>query len=221
MKFFIIAFVFSASFLSCGQLISGDFDPTGDSLLLSLGDSYTIGTGVRTREAFPFQFNSYIPGAGKPEIVAQFGWKTSDLLDALGSYTAPITLEYVTLLIGVNNIYTQTPFSVYQTEFPLLLDLALSYVGDDPSKVRVISIPDYRYTPVGRDFSYPGISDLIDSYNDYAESVATSEGVEIVYITDISRQGFVRPELVSQDGIHLSGIAYREIAARLVDSFLP
>ena len=54
---------------------------------LALGDSYTIGQGVDTLDRWPNQLSSKLEQDGytieKTDIIAQTGWKTSDLLNAI------------------------------------------------------------------------------------------------------------------------------------------
>ena len=54
---------------------------------LALGDSYTIGQGVDTLDRWPNQLSSKLEQDGytieKTYIIAQTGWKTSDLLNAI------------------------------------------------------------------------------------------------------------------------------------------
>jgi acyl-CoA thioesterase-1 len=55
----------------------------------------------------------------------------------------------VTLFIGVNNQYQGNSFSVYEKEFPELVNIAIFWVKGDKSNVIVLSIPDFAYTAYG------------------------------------------------------------------------
>jgi acyl-CoA thioesterase-1 len=200
--------------VSCSWSIRAEVYPS----LLALGDSYTIGTALPAEESFPYQFHSLMGLKDQPEVIARVGWSTGDLLRALNDFIPMRPPQYVTLLIGVNNQYRGLDFSRYEKEFPELLQLALRYAGGRPERVRVLSIPDYRFTPFGQ--SRPDeVSIEIDRYNSFAEDHAHSREVIFLDITDISRKGLADPALVAQDGLHLSETAYQEIAQRLRDSF--
>ena len=121
----------------------------------------------------------------------------------------------VTLLIGVNNQYQDKPFSLYEKEFPLLVNTAITKAKSDKNKVIVVSIPDYAYTPFGKgDLS---ISEDIDEYNDFAKNYCSQRNITYVNITDITRQGLNNPALVAFDGVHPSELAY----SKFVDKILP
>ena len=56
---------------------------------LALGDSYTIGQGVDTLDRWPNQLSAQLISNGievqKTDIIAQTGWRTSNLLNAIGN----------------------------------------------------------------------------------------------------------------------------------------
>jgi hypothetical protein len=74
-------------------------------------------------------------------------------------------------------------------------------------RVFVLSIPDYGYTPFGKN-NQPQISAGIDAFNAVNKSIAEKLGVAYVNITDISRNGLAEPDLVAPDGLHPSGKMY-------------
>ncbi|AFG36990.1 SGNH/GDSL hydrolase family protein [Spirochaeta africana] len=202
--------------------------PSGmQSYLLALGDSYTIGSGVSPQDAFPRQTVERLPGVDRAEIIARLGWTTDNLLTATQQFAAEQSAveqsamaqpEFVTLLIGVNNQFQQRDFSLYKEQFPALLAAALGFVDNDPARVVTLSIPDYRYTPYGQNRNLPeAVSQEIDAYNSFARHASQEAGVHFLDITGLSRQGLDRPELVASDDLHLSAIAYAEIAHRIVE----
>ncbi len=145
-------------------------------------------------------------------IIATTGWRTDNLLNAIRSQDLQDeNYNLVSLLIGVNNQFQGRPFSQYMTEFPILLDSAISYAGGDPSRVFVVSIPDYAFTPFGQQSGNASeISSEIDQYNDYNLQIADEKGVTYFNITPISRLGLQTPSYVANDGLHPSGIQYTE-----------
>jgi len=96
---------------------------------LALGDSYTIGESVCASCRFPNQLvdslNTKINTNGNLKIIAKTGWTTTNLITAIETENPSNDYDLVTLLIGVNNQYQQKPFSIYETEFPQLLDKAI------------------------------------------------------------------------------------------------
>ncbi|MFN7120377.1 MAG: SGNH/GDSL hydrolase family protein, partial [Saprospiraceae bacterium] len=91
--------------------------------------------------------------------------------------------------------------------FRELLQKALELAGGDRRRVFVLSIPDYAYTPFGRNSS--SISKQIDAYNAINLSITASYGIQYFDITPISRKGLMQPDLVATDGLHPSGKMYQ------------
>lgn len=188
--------------------------------LLSLGDSYTIGQSVCETCRFPDQLkdslNNYI--MDRPfelQIIARTGWTTTSLINAINEDDPPNNFDLVTLLIGVNNQYQGKPFSLYEQEFPELVDTAIQKARGISNNVIVISIPDYAFTPFGG--GNTSISEEIDQYNLFAEQYCDQNNISYVYITDITREGLSNPELVASDNLHPSELAY----SRFVERILP
>ena len=190
--------------------------------LLSLGDSYTIGQSVCESCSFPEQLkDSLIENFNEQdvfslEIIAQTGWTTTNLKSAIASSNPSTDFDLVTLLIGVNNQYQNKPISLYQTEFVELIDTAISLVGGEASKLIVISIPDYAYTPFGQNSNPETISEELETYNNYAQSYCNANGLTYVYITDITQQGISNPDLVAADNLHPSSLSYSMFVERIL-----
>ncbi|MEO6131950.1 MAG: GDSL-type esterase/lipase family protein [Saprospiraceae bacterium] len=183
---------------------------------LALGDSYTIGQSVTYNSRWPVQLGDSLSARGFTidtiRFIATTGWRTDNLINAIkNQHLENQNFNLVSLLIGVNNQYQGRPFSQYVTEFPALLDSAVRYAGGDKTKVFVVSIPDYAYTPFGQQSGNPGqISAQLDQYNSYAEHITDSLQIAFFNITPISRLGLQHPEYVANDGLHPSGIQYTE-----------
>ena len=84
------------------------------------------------------------------EVIARTGWTTTNLINAIAEENPSSNYDIVTLLIGVNNQYQNKPFSIYEEEFPILLNKAINFAKGDKNNVIVVSIPDYAYTPFGQ-----------------------------------------------------------------------
>jgi lysophospholipase L1-like esterase len=178
---------------------------------LALGDSYTIGESVEVKERWPEQLSASLNAKGKnigrPRIIGVTGWRTDQLKKAIEEAHLSDDYGLVSLLIGVNNQYQKRTAESYAPEFEELLRTAIRLAGGDKSKVFVVSIPDYGYTPVGKPHQ-PEISKGIDEFNKVNEAITKKLGVKYVYITDLTRQGLSNPEYVAGDGLQPSGKQY-------------
>lgn len=190
--------------------------------LLSLGDSYTIGQSVCSTCKFPEQLKDSLSSslentAYELTVIAQTGWTTTDLIDAVESIDPSNDFDLVTLLIGVNNQFTNRPFELYESEFANLVNKAISYGTYNSENVIVVSIPDYAFTPFGQNFGNPEeTSSEIEQYNDFAEAYCAENGISYVYITDITQLGLENTELVASDGLHPSELAYSLFVERIL-----
>jgi lysophospholipase L1-like esterase len=177
---------------------------------LALGDSYTIGESVEETERYPVQLAAALDIL-PPTIIAKTGWTTIDLQSALQTADLDTPYQLVSLLIGVNNQYQGRPLDAYEETFEELLDQAVQYAGGDKTRVFVLSIPDYAYTPFGQNRDHPSqISIEIDSFNLANKTITEGKGIRYFDITPISRNGLDDPLLVAADGLHPSGEMYRQ-----------
>lgn len=187
---------------------------------LALGDSYTIGEAVSKGKSFPLQLatqlNNQFNLAVQTKIIATTGWRTDQLIKAVEDENITEAYDFVTLLIGVNNQFQNKDFTQYESEFLELLKISEVLSGNDKTKVLVLSIPDYGFTPFGDGKN--GISEDIDKYNAYAERVTTQIGITFLNITDITRRGLVQPDLVAEDNLHVSALGYTEFVSRIIAS---
>jgi lysophospholipase L1-like esterase len=188
---------------------------------LALGDSYTIGQSVAVSERFPVQLTTLLnAGSNKflqPEIIAQTGWTTSNLLTKIET-TAPLlpTYDIVTLLIGVNNQYQHRSQDEYRQQFTTLLNKSIQYAGNNKKRVFVLSIPDYSVTPFANGSNRELIASQIDSFNVINKSIALQYEVNYLDITGFTRMAATDPSLIAGDGLHPSGIEYGIWARQLL-----
>ena len=189
--------------------------------ILALGDSYTIGQSVCETCRFPEQLKDSLKSKKGPSIefelkvIARTGWATYNLINAITTENPSNDYDLVTLLIGVNNEFQRRPFSVYETEFPQLVNTAIAKGKGNKNNVIVVSIPDYAFTPFGN--GNQNISTRLDTYNNFAKNYCSQNGITYVYITDITRQGLANPALVASDGLHPSELA----DSKFVEKILP
>jgi len=188
--------------------------------ILALGDSYTIGESVCETCSFPKILSDSLNKISEKEIslkiIAKTGWTTTDLIEVVDNEKLSGNFDLVTLLIGVNNQYQNKAFSLYEKEFPQLLDKAIGYANGKPEKVLVLSIPDYSYTPFGqKSGNGEKISLEIQQYNNFAQKIAEKKKVRFENITPITQEGLNNPDLVAKDGLHPSGLAYQKFVNQI------
>ncbi|WP_299249953.1 SGNH/GDSL hydrolase family protein [uncultured Cytophaga sp.] len=180
---------------------------------LALGDSYTIGESVPASDNFPAQLADSLNASGKKvssyKIIARTGWTTTNLIDAIHAASYKDTFNLVSLLIGVNNQYQGKDIETYKIEFVQLAERAIQYAGGKKENVFVVSIPDYGYTPFGKN-NQMYISQQIDLFNAANKQLSDSLGLRYCDITPISRRALTEPDLVAEDGLHPSGKMYAE-----------
>ena len=189
--------------------------------MLALGDSYTIGESVETSQRWPHLFVAELEKRGAevsdPDYIATTGWTTSDLLEGISNrLDRDKSYDLVSVLIGVNNQYQGMDIEIYEPELRKIIDLAIEIAGGERSRVIVLSIPDYAYTPFGKEEL--SISRQIDAYNAIKERVAGEYGIAYFNITPISRQALSHPDLVASDGLHPSGKQYKMWVEKLCQS---
>ena len=198
-----------------GQKISIDPDLT----MLALGDSYTIGESVELSQRWPHQFVAELRKAGiraeDPDYIATTGWTTKQLIKGIETNLKQgKKYKLVSILIGVNNQYQGIDISTYEPDLKYILSLALEFVSHDTSKVFMLSIPDYAFTPFGAGRS--SISGEIDIYNAINSRLAKEYNIAYIDITAISRKGLDDATLVAEDGLHPSGAQYGEWVRKII-----
>ena len=191
---------------------------------LALGDSYTIGEGVTRVDAWPAQLLARLRAHGKDldavDTIATTGWTTDELAAAIAACAPAGGRTLVSLLIGVNNQYRGQTLASYRSSFAGLLDQAIAFAGQRPSRVLVVSIPDWGVTPFARthgsDASEVGAD--IDAFNAAACAITLARGARWVNVTGLSR-GIAR-DLLATDGLHPSAAQYTLWAAHVLPEAL-
>jgi lysophospholipase L1-like esterase len=183
---------------------------------LALGDSYTIGEAVASRERWPEQLAAMLRERGveveEMEIVAKTGWTTDELAAAIDAARPVGPFDLVSLLVGVNNQYRGRAVEEYRGEFRRLLDRALDFAGGAVSRVVVLSIPDWGVTRFAGGRDRAQIAREIDAFNAVNRSEALAAGARYVDVTPTSREAATDAGLIASDGLHPSGAMYRRWA---------
>lgn len=195
-------------------VVAGTPKPTGavSVRVLALGDSYTSGESVPQNKSWPYQLaDSLLEDSVRVttlKVVAHTGWTTADLIVAINKTTLAPPYDLVTLQIGVNNQFGGVPFDVFQDEFPELVTRATTLAGEHADHVVVLTIPDYSVTPVGQRLDPDQTRSEIDSYNGFIAATLDTTAVNLINITDISREAGEDSSLTARDGLHPSGAQY-------------
>lgn len=175
---------------------------------LALGDSYTIGEGVDASVRWPVQLAERLRQDGidviDPDIIAQTGWATNELRDAIRDSDNHKTYDLVSLLIGVNNQYRGRSLNRYRTDFQTLLKTAVSLADGNSGRVFVLSIPDWSVSPFARRRNRAKIAAEIDAFNAVVRDECQEADIIYVNITPLSRQAVGDPAFAA-DGLHYSG----------------
>ena len=179
---------------------------------LALGDSYTIGESVKHENSWPLQLQEKIKAHANLDvtIIAKTGWTTDELAAAIRKEKINETFHMVSLLIGVNNQYRRRSAQEYRKEFIELLEQAIVFADKNPSKVMVVSIPDWGVTPFADKDprSSLEIGKEIDLYNKINAEESLKRKCHYIDITPISKKASVDSELNADDGLHPSAKMY-------------
>ena len=179
---------------------------------LALGDSYTIGELVPMAENFPHQLTDVLRKehieVAAPVIIAKTGWTTDELAAAIMEHNITDTFSFVTLLIGVNNQYRGRDVANYQEEFTQLLQQAISFAGNKPERVFVISTPDWGATPFAEGKDRKQVAKEIDDYNQAEQEITTAHKCHYLDITASTRENGDKELFLAEDKLHPSAKEY-------------
>lgn len=188
---------------------------------LALGDSYTIGEAVPLNNSFPYQVVEALRkkefNFSAPEIIAQNGWTTDELQDAIGKTTLLSKYDFVSLLIGVNNQYRGRDALEYKEQFEELLKKAIELANGKKERVLIISIPDYSATPFAKEMDTEKISKEVDVFNGINKALSIQYKVQYADITETSREAKNNSALIAPDGLHPSEKEYAKWAEKIVE----
>jgi lysophospholipase L1-like esterase len=194
---------------------------TGQGLrYVALGDSYTIGTSVGIAERWPDQLVAAL-GPDMPHLalvanLAVNGYTSRDVLDLELPDLDALRPEFVSLLVGVNDVVQGVPERTYRRNVVRILDDLVARVGAD--RIIVVTTPDYTVTPAGADYGDPAQQAAgIRDFNASLVALAEARSIVVVDIHDLSLRAAMDPSLVARDGLHPGGTQY----ALWVERILP
>jgi lysophospholipase L1-like esterase len=184
---------------------------------VALGDSYTIGTSVSAADSWPSQLTARVAGLQLVANLGVNGYTSRDMIDAEVPQLGALRPEFVTLMIGVNDVVQGVPEATYRANLGVILDAILGQLA--PNRVLCVATPDYTVTPRGSAFGSPEQQRAgIERVNALLGQACAARGIRFVpEIFAISRAAASDRSLVAADGLHPSGDQY----ALWVDAIAP
>lgn len=186
---------------------------------VALGDSYTIGTGISEPQRWPNQLVERL----RPEVTLDLvgnlgvnGYTSDDLIAYQLPDLSDLRPDFVSLLIGVNDVVQGVPESEYRANLATTFGALLDAVPRD--RIVVVSTPDYTLTPRGSGFGNPVAQrSQIVRFNAILADFAAERGVAFVDISAVADEAGSDPALLARDQLHPSGLQYE----RWVDLIAP
>lgn len=181
---------------------------------VAIGDSYTIGEGAKTDEAWPNILTKHLKERGIDiELIAnpsRTGWTTQNAIDRELPVFTESKPNFATLLIGVNDWVQGVDEKAFRERLVTLMDRMLG-VLPDKDRLLVVTIPDFGVTPTGTKYSRGrNIAEGIASFNKIIAEEAKKRDLPVVDIYPVSKQMGNDRSLVAADGLHPSAKEYAE-----------
>jgi acyl-CoA thioesterase-1 len=183
-------------------------DITGSPIrYVAFGDSYTIGTSVPPADRWPDQLVARVPGLDLVANLGVNGFTSRDVIDVEFPQLDGLGPEFVTLLVGVNDVVRRVSTDTYRNNVALILDELVRRVG--AGRILVVTTPDYTVTPAGADYGDPQAQSAgIRTNNGILSEAAVARGIRVVDIYDLSLRAATERDLVAGDGLLPSGSQY-------------
>ena len=180
---------------------------------IAFGDSYTICTGTsNSNDHWPTILSKHLTELGiKTDLLinpSKNGYSTQNVID----YELPLlknqTIDFATLLIGVNDWVRQVDIETYHKNLNFCIDEIQKKLSNK-NHLLLITIPDFGVTPQGKLYGNGrNISKGITEFNNIIKAEAKKRGLLCVDIFPISQQMKNNKDLVAADGLHPSAKEY-------------
>ena len=179
---------------------------------IAFGDSYTICTGtLNDQEHWPNILTTHLNEAGiKIELIAnpsRNGFTTQNVIDK----ELPLlnsTIDFATLLVGVNDWVRETDKSTYQKNLIFCIE-SIQKKLTKKNNLILITIPDFGVTPQGAIYSNGrDISKGITEFNYIIKAEAKKRQLLCVDIFQTSQLMKNNKDLTALDGLHPSAKEY-------------
>ena len=215
--------------ISCGASNSttnqnGNVEHDNRLKYLALGDSYTIGEAIQESNNWPNLLVKSLREKkydfAKPRIIAKTGWRTDELLSAMGALSIDDQYEMISILIGVNNQYQGKEMDVFVKELDLIISKAIKHSKKGAKGIFAFSIPDYSVMPALEGKHSESIAGQINDYNELYKSKCAEKGIRFYDVTEMSRGAKNNHEYQADDKLHLSAKMYEIWIMNWVDSII-
>ncbi len=193
---------------------------------VALGDSYTIGTSVNPDQRWPDRLVATLGATadGRPrlELVANLAVNGAASDDVRGGQLPRLEAlrpDFVSLLVGVNDVVRRVSAPRSEATVAAIFDGLLARLPAD--RLLAVTTPDYTVTPAGADYGDPASqrAGIVRSNATFSE-LATSRGIAVVDIFDLSQRAAHDRSLVAHDGLHPSASQYDLWVARIAPVIL-
>lgn len=186
---------------------------------LVLGDSTSVPRATPDVNRWPQQLQAIFVGerhqVEKPAILAKTGMGIEALVAAVAKPEFQGPYDLVLVQIGADDIVAGMDQETYRVKFSNLLIKAMARVGNDPSRVIVLSIPDWTAIKARQIPNREAVKKKIEHFNAINSDASANAGVRYVDIIGISRQVAFDVSFLSDNLQSPSGRMY-EIWARKI-----
>jgi lysophospholipase L1-like esterase len=179
--------------------------------LVTLGDSYTSGSGLRPQDSWPVQLvrtlGPAIPMTLSRNLAAQGHTSENVITDQLGA-VPEIRPHVITIQVGANDtISPDIDLAEYRANIGTILDALLDEVPAE--RIFAVSTPDYTLTARGGDFGRREVQRAeIDEANAILAQETSNRGIALIDISSVSDRVTEDPTLVAPDGLYPSAKQY-------------
>lgn len=178
---------------------------------VALGDSYTIGQSVVTKDRWPNQLvlklaeqNIDMTIVANPSVT---GYTTRDLLRTEIDEVTTHKPDFITIQIGVNDYFQGGTEVEFRKDFTEVLTRVKAAAPN--AKILVVNIPHYGLTPAGRQSGNPdSIGKGIQAFNKIIAEVSALSNVLVADVYETSLAVKDDGTLLADDGLHPSGKQY-------------
>jgi lysophospholipase L1-like esterase len=189
---------------------------------LSLGDSFTIGTGIQPERAFPAVLAQKWREAGHTvELLnpAKNGYTTDDVIAQELRHAVSFMPNLVTVLIGANDIIRGSDDSRYREQIRRI-HRGLRQASIPAKAVIVLPMPEWSRSPAASPYGTPeSLRTRIEHFNAVVAEEAEAAGSRYVDLYPLMKRQ-AAAEMLATDELHPNTEAHAEWAAALA-AFVP
>ena len=187
-------------------------EPTSSSRYLSLGDSFTIGTGATPAQSYPARLVALASCGVELRNVAVNGYTTEDVIDEELPELTRFTPTFVSLAIGANDIVQGRTRDEYREHVRRIL---AAVKASGAKRIVTLPQPDWSLSPAAQGFGEPSaIHARIVDANAILRDETLAVGGSFVDLFPLM-EAQARARMPAGDGLHPSAAAYDAWAVEL------